>query len=145
MSVQCLSILIVLLACSQRFVDTESGTSETLTILTQDENYVPIEQIDLTGKLGLTFQVKACTSAYVALSAIFGVTNSRMYEIVISGWSNTKSVIRDCRQRWCNRAESPTGGLLKCNESVSLWVGWTNGHIVLGRGRFLGLEPLLEW
>ncbi|CAH1780876.1 unnamed protein product [Owenia fusiformis] len=122
----------------------ETGTPETLTIVTKDANYIPIDQVDLTGKLGLVFQVQACESAYVALSAIFGDTNSRMYEILISGSSNTKSVIRDCTER-CDRANSLTEGLLKCNESVSLWIGWTNGHVALGKGHNLGINPLVEW
>ncbi|CAH1790623.1 unnamed protein product, partial [Owenia fusiformis] len=83
-------------------------------------------------------------SAYVALSAIFGETNSRMYEILISGYSNTKSVIRTCK-RGCPQAESPTEGLLNCNEFVTLWLGWTKGNIALGKGSNFGINPLVEW
>ncbi|CAH1803389.1 unnamed protein product, partial [Owenia fusiformis] len=144
MQVELRWILLVFLAHCQCLVTAQSGTQETLTVITKDANYIPIDQVDLTGKLGLVFEVKACTSAYIALSAIFGVTNSRMYEILISGWSNTKSVIRTCKQG-CTRAESPTEGLLKCNEFVTFWIGWTNGNIALGKGRELGIDQLVEW
>ncbi|CAH1790454.1 unnamed protein product, partial [Owenia fusiformis] len=127
-------LLLMLFVHSQHLINAQPGNA----------NYIPIDQIDLTGKLGLVFQVQACESAHVVLSAIFGDTNSRMYEILISGWSNKKSVIRDCRGG-CDRAGSPTEGLLKCNESVSLWIGWTDGNIALGKGRELGIDPLVEW
>ena len=41
---------------------------------------------------------KACHDAHIALSEVKGLDSSETYEIVIGGWSDSQSVIRDCKQ-----------------------------------------------
>ena len=48
---------------------------------------------DLSGDQSVVFKVRACNDAHVALSASSNL-DSNMYEIVIGGWSDTKSTIR---------------------------------------------------
>ena len=50
------------------------------------------------GKTGIVFKVKASNDAHVALSTVRGNTETNTYEIVISGYGNTKSSIRKTTQ-----------------------------------------------
>ncbi|KAK3581827.1 hypothetical protein CHS0354_007229 [Potamilus streckersoni] len=54
--------------------------------------------IDITGHSSITFSVQACNDAHVALSQTKGNDNVDTYEIVIGGWADSQSVIRDCKQ-----------------------------------------------
>ena len=49
--------------------------------------------LDLSKADGVVFKVKACNDAHVALSTSTNL-DSNMYEIVIGGWSNSKSAMR---------------------------------------------------
>ena len=50
------------------------------------------------GKKRFSFSVKACSDVHVALANIPGEGTFMTYEIVLGGWGNTKSVIRDAPQ-----------------------------------------------
>lgn len=43
----------------------------------------------------ISFEVNACNDAHVLLQSVPGSSDDSCYEIVIGGWSNTKSVIRN--------------------------------------------------
>lgn len=49
--------------------------------------------LDVSKVNQVTFKVKACNDAHVALSTTT-TTDSQTYEIVLGGWNNTKSVVR---------------------------------------------------
>ena len=46
----------------------------------------------------LSFNVKACNDAHIMLQTVPGSTVDKHYEVVIGGWSNTRSVIRSSQQ-----------------------------------------------
>ena len=50
--------------------------------------------LDLSTSTSVVLLVQACNDAHIALSQHFEQYSSSTYEIVISGWSNTQSVIR---------------------------------------------------
>jgi hypothetical protein len=45
----------------------------------------------------LEFEVMACNDAHIALTQSPGNTSYNTFEVVIGGWGNTKSVIRDAK------------------------------------------------
>jgi hypothetical protein len=45
----------------------------------------------------LSFTVKACNDAHIMLQTVPGNTDATHFEIVIGGWSNSRSAIRDRR------------------------------------------------
>jgi hypothetical protein len=45
----------------------------------------------------LSFSVKACNDAHIMLQTVPGSTTDKHFEIVIGGWSNTRSAIRASR------------------------------------------------
>jgi hypothetical protein len=45
----------------------------------------------------LSFSIKACNDAHIMLQTVPGSIVDRHFEIVIGGWSNTRSAIRDSR------------------------------------------------
>ena len=83
-------------------------------------------------EIQISFMVQANHDAHVG---IFGqdVTDEEvMYEIVIGGWTNTRSVIRRSAQGE-EEVENLTHGLLSGNEYRSFWVKVTaNGLVQLG-------------
>lgn len=79
----------------------------------------------------INFKIKACNDVHVAL--ISGNTeNDPLYEIVIGGWKNTKSVLRTGKQ--ANTAATDEGDFLICSEYKEFWISWDNITINIGRG-----------
>uniref|UniRef100_K1R7K8 Uncharacterized protein n=1 Tax=Magallana gigas TaxID=29159 RepID=K1R7K8_MAGGI len=56
---------------------------------------------------------------------------SQFYEIVIGGWSNTKSCIRPLKETCASIASSE---ILSIADYVQLWISWDNNKIRLGKG-----------
>ena len=67
-----------------------------------------------------------------------------MYEIVISGWGNTQSVIRR-RNQGPHMATARTQGLLRAGTYTQLWADAKDGLVRLGRGNVVGKDVILEW
>ena len=63
------------------------------TVNTNDRYHYDNTDLDLSQADGVVFKVRACNDAHVALSSSTNLDRD-MYEIVIGGWSNSKSVIR---------------------------------------------------
>ncbi|XP_021353607.1 uncharacterized protein LOC110450424 isoform X1 [Mizuhopecten yessoensis] len=87
----------------------------------------------------IVFHVKACSDAHVGLIS----NDQRVYEVVIGGWSNTKSVIRT------NRGEKPkathNGALLSCSTFRTFYLSWNGGRIILHRNTSNGWDKVMEW
>lgn len=79
----------------------------------------------------INFKVKSCNDVHFAL--ISGQTEyDPLYEIVIGGWGNSKSVIRTSKQG--SPVAQSSGSYLNCNEFVEFWISWNNITITLGAG-----------
>jgi hypothetical protein len=93
----------------------------------------------------ITFSVKAANDAHVGLVAGPAEAPS-MYEIVLGGWANTQSVIRNSHQG-ANRVVKATPGILAANEWRSFWVAFNGGEVVVGTGVAVGAAgtELMRW
>ena len=82
----------------------------------------------------LAFSVMICNDAHVLLStdASSWKSGTNMYEIVIAGWGNTRSVIRKVRQGAEFAAKQHSAGPLSCEDFRSFYVSWKNGVIEVG-------------
>jgi len=127
-----------------------------LTLLTGDELLTADEYVYRDS--GLTFlhqtsvvvKVEARNDAHIALSKT-NIDGSKgrdedtdVYEIVIGGWGNTKSVIRK-EKGGSHKCTKSTPGILQLDESRPFWVSWTGGNIKFGRGPQVGQDVVCEW
>ncbi|XP_005180313.2 uncharacterized protein LOC101888348 isoform X2 [Musca domestica] len=78
-----------------------------------------------------TFKIRAPNDAHLALTAQ-PAESFPMYEVFIGGWGNTKSVIRQNRQK-PDVVEVPTPGILNANEYRGFWIRWYDQTITVGR------------
>ncbi|XP_067655796.1 uncharacterized protein 5-like [Haliotis asinina] len=90
-----------------------------------------------------TFKVKACGDAHVALQTNYQNSNLQMYEIVLGGWSNTRSVIRRCAQ--CTILTSYQGTMVSCSQYKQFWTSFVDGTIKAGRGGTVGQDEILSY
>lgn len=90
----------------------------------------------------IQFDIKGCNDAHFILSEHRNDSFSS-YEIVIGGWGNTQSVIRDCKQ--CISMATASHSPLYCTEFRPFWVSWGSGTIRVGEGREMGTGTFMEW
>nr|XP_006813569.1 PREDICTED: macrophage mannose receptor 1-like [Saccoglossus kowalevskii] len=91
----------------------------------------------------VTFDVMAGSDVHVSLSEFpeYSGEDQPMYQIVIGGWSNSRSVIRLCTA--CDhKADEQTPGILSATEWRGFWIIFTNGFIRVGRQ---GEGAFMEW
>ncbi|XP_035694564.1 uncharacterized protein LOC118428574 [Branchiostoma floridae] len=88
------------------------------------------------------FEVRAKSGVYIAL-ATTDSADSRMYEVLIGGESDTMTAIRRGRQGdWAARAD--TTDILSPEEYRGFWISWMqNGTIAVGKEG--ETAPLLQW
>jgi len=86
--------------------------------------------------------VKTCKDAHIGLFETNNV-NGNAYEIVIGGWTNTKSVIRKVKQGGNKVFKNAI--VLDCSNFVVMWVSWIGGVIKTGRGSSVGCDVLMSW
>jgi len=98
-------------------------------------------------KKSLIFEGMAARNIFIALTQHreFLDTN-RAYEVLIGGWSNTKSTLRK------NKFEgnpllstSSTADLISPNVSRPFWLSWNDGYIRFGQGTVVGEKVVLEY
>ena len=100
------------------------------------------EGIIVSNKQSYFFEVKASNDVHVGLFTTRGDT-SVMYEFVIGGWGNSKSVIRTATQgtNLAQHLSSP----LNSNKYRRLWVSWGEGHLKVGTGFIVGKNAFLQY
>ncbi|XP_041975354.1 uncharacterized protein LOC121730395 isoform X2 [Aricia agestis] len=87
------------------------------------------------------FKVRAANDAHIALT-MGPQASVPMYEIMIGGWGNTKSVIRKNRTK-PDKVEIETPGILNAGEFRGFWVRWDGGIVSAGReGEAI---PFISW
>lgn len=101
--------------------------------------------MDVTGHTSFTFNVKACHDAHIALSQDKGVDSRNTYEIVIGGWSDQQSVIRDCKQCAHMDTQNRIPHPLSCSQYRPFWVSWANNIIRVGHGNIVGKSQFMMW
>lgn len=88
------------------------------------------------------FEVLSCHDAHVAIMDSPKQAKN-FYEIVIGGWNNRKSVIRNMRQG--TPKTFFMSGLLSCKEFRPFWISWIAGQIKVGRGKICEQQILMRW
>ncbi len=100
--------------------------------------------IEVSNQSDFVFQVQGDGDVFVGLMTN-RLNTSQMYEIVIGGWSNTQSVIR-------NVSQSPTlldvhmeNSMFNSSSFLPFWVSWADGIIKAGKGYIPGIQTFLQW
>ncbi|XP_071104952.1 uncharacterized protein [Haliotis cracherodii] len=91
----------------------------------------------------LTFKVKTCGDAHVALKTLYQNSDTQMYEVVLGGWRNSKSVLRRCAQ--CDSLVEYSGGVVSCSQYKQFWMSWSDGTVKAGRGGTVGQDEILSY
>ncbi|XP_013397759.1 uncharacterized protein LOC106164412 [Lingula anatina] len=107
--------------------------------------YVNVPGLNLMGSLSVTFKVKTCRAAFVALSPTTNSKDRNKYEIVInSGSAGSTTVIRE-QANGRNLGTKLTPTVLNCNTFQAFWLSWDGGHIKLGSGTTVGQNVLVDY
>ena len=114
-------------------------------------DYTPFFMNSQLGPMkAVQFTVRASNDAHVAFfdhdlnDAAWTGNGHEHYEIAISGWGNTQSVIRESAQG-TNVAVADTTGFLSPSEDRPFWASALNGLVRLGTGSVVGHNVILEW
>ena len=91
----------------------------------------------------VVFRLKAGSDCHIAISQTAGDT-SAAYEIVIGGWYNAISAIREAVMQDV-KAQADTPGILSPNEWRTFWIRWTGGHVEVGKGHDVGNNRFMDW
>ena len=78
--------------CVSNYCVTDAATGNKLTIGTPDVGYQYTHSWLTTSGVFLEFEVMACSDAHLLFTQIPGDPNSNSVEIILSGFSNTRSV-----------------------------------------------------
>lgn len=119
------------------------NTMVSITFYTPD--FFSYEQVweSVDHRRSLVFGVTACSDVHVVLSTNTRNFSTGMIEIVIGGWTNTKSVIRIVDDRHYAEVETPS--ILHCTESRFFWITWQYGAIEAGKGEIAGKERFIDY
>ncbi|KAL4231839.1 hypothetical protein ACF0H5_009415 [Mactra antiquata] len=104
-----------------------------------------IDVRSVTNTTAVKFSVQACNDAHIALSANKGLDTTDTYEIVIGGWTDSQSVIRDCKQCQHKDEVHHQSHPLDCNQAHQFWISWTNNYIRVGLGNIIGEQQFMAW
>ena len=92
----------------------------------------------------VTFRLRACNDAHVALSETKGITAIRAYEVKIGSSGNKISAIKDGPQGRSLVTKS-TKDILSCSQSRWFWLSWpTVGTVYFGEGRYVGENVVMS-
>ncbi|XP_061173301.1 zonadhesin-like [Saccostrea echinata] len=122
-----------------------TSVPKTVTVKTPNSyNYQFLTKYGITAKDRTCFQfeVLSCNDAHIAIMDSTKQTKN-FYEIVIGGWRNSKSVIRNTKQG--PPRASFRSGLLSCKEFRPFWITWVRGEIKVGRGGICEQQVLMRW
>lgn len=90
------------------------------------------------------FTVTASNDARVAFFVEPADEGYEHYEVVLSGWGNTQSVIREASQG-DNHAVIDTTGFLSAAEPREFWASAWQGEIKVGTGADVGSNVIMSW
>ena len=112
-----------------------------------NENFVLTE---LSDSRSIIFQVQANNDAHIGFftklpeEQIWTGVGHEHYEIVLSGWGNTMSVIRE-KSQGINHGAVDTTGILSLSEPRTFWASAKDGHIRIGTGEVVGRYTITQW
>jgi len=96
--------------------------------------------VEDASKFCVAFKAQGSNDAHILLSSQAGVERTeRAYEVVIGGWSNTKSVIRVGTQGTVKDIfplnPFMSGDLMSAKEARSFWISLVDGELSVGTGK----------
>ena len=97
----------------------------------------------LGGKKAVTFDVQARNDAHIGFFSK-KESNAEVYEIVLSGWGNKQSVIRE-KNQGRNQVAKRTTNLLNGGKAKSFWADAVKGLVRVGTGKSIGKNVLMQW
>ncbi|XP_046564874.1 uncharacterized protein LOC124273644 [Haliotis rubra] len=110
-----------------------------------DYHYHSLENLgfQLNGQTSFTFWVKTTNDAHIALLSNRDNYDHSMFEIVIGGWRNTQSVIRNRKQgpNLASVRHMPLSG----SKHQPFWISFSGSRISVGSGRVVGRRTFLSW
>ncbi|XP_046556761.1 uncharacterized protein LOC124265984 [Haliotis rubra] len=110
-----------------------------------DYHYHSLEDLGfhLNGQTSFTFWVKTTNDAHIALLSNRDNYDHSMFEIVIGGWRNTQSVIRNRKQgpNLASVHHMPLSG----SKHQPFWISLSGSRISVGSGRVVGRRTFLSW
>ena len=96
----------------------------------------------LTEDKDIVITVRAKNDAHLGF---FSESQDKFYEIVIGGWTNTKTVLRRVIPSEVDYNETATPNILNPNEDRPFWADVKNGLMRLGSGNVVGNDIILKW
>ena len=96
----------------------------------------------------ITLKIKANMDGLIGLlpDVKTSFLDEQFYEIVIGGWSNTKTVVRKGGDFGRNNAEvDKASGFLNETEFRQFWVSWENNVIAVGYGDIIGKDVIFSY
>lgn len=90
----------------------------------------------------LLFRVRACSEARLLLAYDPFDLTSNTKEVIIGGWSNTKSEIYGDMSSNETLVTEDTGSILNCDAFNDFWVQWSASGITVGKGSLNSQEFL---
>ncbi|XP_046555666.1 A-agglutinin anchorage subunit-like [Haliotis rubra] len=138
-----LPVILVLMLPAEHMFHADAS----VTVHTPDQqSYLPLGPLGVTvqERTSIRFNLTASNDAHVALyTPINGTVPMDIYEIVIGGWSNTKSVVRTRQQ---GRAKvSETHSALASSTAKPFWMSWSLGVIKVGSGTQVGVSTFMQY
>lgn len=125
-------------------VECEAGAGSCEEIMSYNtETYDTILSRELGPAKAVTFTVRAPNDAHVGF---FSRERSldEVYEIVIGGWGDTQSVIRESNQG-TNQVTVDTQGIVSADEDRPFWADAHEGLVRLGTGTVVGENVVMQW
>lgn len=80
----------------------------------------------------------------VIIAATQKVTAIDAFEVIIGGWDNTKSAIRDSADSADIATEVPTPDILSCTQSRWFWLSWDLRVLRFGTGQYANDNQYLQ-
>eukprot|EP01052_Picozoa_sp_SAG31_P011017 SAG31_NODE_614_length_13525_cov_4.312230_5_plen_1443_part_00 len=102
-----------------------------------------LNDLTLGEENAVVFTVQAANDAHIGFFTGPDST-SEMYEIILGGWSNSKSAIRQHRGG-SNQIRENTPSVLSSSEPRQFWASVINGHVRVGTGAVVGSNVFLDW
>ncbi|XP_038059829.1 uncharacterized protein LOC119730848 [Patiria miniata] len=114
-------------------VTTPVSCSYVTTPMTPYEYTYVLPHVNLGTNFRVNFSLRAPRNGNIALSSLPN-DSGVFYEIIIGGYTNTKSAIRTCKACDAGQLQITTNGILSDAEDRLFWIEYNDGNVQVGTG-----------